>query len=426
MPPRFVGADDNSEQQTLRLVRPAPAGQPEYREAEVVGDHVVHAWTTPHGAVGVAHSLVSGNGTPRFLINDLYRQYGEDMHRRYDTVVVAQAGFDVRGVAALAAVDIHADARTSSPYKLGWARLAQVLGTNAPFWPAELRHREAMLAWRPDQAPAIVPPVEPELPTGPLLTLAALEPDDSPAGQVCRWLARTLHYRAAEAIGFELRHLADEGALTAEGMALAALPLPFDAEPGELSELTRRAGWLQIAERHDQLAREIAILATKWDNRREWPTGAVVLLTPTNCPTTTEWTTGLVAWPADVEPPVLARLLLDNTDGAHTAILLHDPASGMPAVQTLNYNGDVEIRTPTPARLPTTEPLAALILSNHTAWIRTQDGQLWLAPPNTPTAASNGATAEADRSRSPDSWTPCSTTSPPPQPKTSTTPTLAC
>ncbi|MFI6149922.1 hypothetical protein [Streptomyces sp. NPDC051109] len=31
-------------------------------------------------------------------------------------------------------------------------------------------------------------------------------------------------------------------------------------------------------------------------------------------------------------------------------------------------------------RLPTTSPLAALTVSGHACWIRTQDGQLWFAP----------------------------------------------
>ncbi|MFH7598034.1 hypothetical protein WDV06_23475 [Streptomyces racemochromogenes] len=66
-------------------------------------------------------------------------------------------------------------------YGTTWRRLERVLGMPAPSWHSSLRDPELMMAWRPGATTLEVPAVVVPAP-GPLLRLAAQEPDGSRAG----------------------------------------------------------------------------------------------------------------------------------------------------------------------------------------------------------------------------------------------------
>lgn len=70
-----------------------------------------------------------------------------------------------------------------------------MLGGQAPYWPTEIRTAELLTSWEPGDAPAITPAV-PVLDTAPLLRLAAMLPDGSPAERTLVNLAQTLQSRA--------------------------------------------------------------------------------------------------------------------------------------------------------------------------------------------------------------------------------------
>ena len=64
----------------------------------------------------------------------------------------------------------------------------------------------------------------------------------------------------------------------------------------------------------------------------------------------------------------------------HSAELLYDDASGCAAVRRTGHTGEITVYASVPQRIGTLASLAEVILSDGTVWIRTSDGDLWLAP----------------------------------------------
>lgn len=368
------------------LTRPLPPGaEPaEFGTARLLEDFVVHDWHTPLGTVGIGYHLIDANARAQHLASAAYEQFGEHTHEVYDALVSVRYITNIRLTPTLEVIDLRPGMGTSKPYEITWKRLASVLGRNAPWFHVFLRDRAALLGWKPGDAPIVVPAEDGEIPTGALTALAADEPDGSPAATVCLWLARTLRRNATEGALKDIQELREEAGQYADDcdyVHIAALPAPLlREEEDELPELVRRAGWAQVAERRDTHAAHVLRVVQWWNGGRDWPVGAAVQFNPDTSNIAAEWTARLVAAPREQSPTVLERWILGLGESADSEVLLHDEATGAPAVLRTHARGERVVFAAAPQRISTEARLEELILSEHTVWIRTADRKLWLAP----------------------------------------------
>lgn len=278
-----------------------------------------------------------------------------------DVLVGQDAGhFDPWGPDLLA-IDAFAPERTYEPR---WEDLARVLSTPAPYWPDGLVQPEEMARWRPGTPPPAVPPRHPELDTQPLDRLSRNQPDTL-ASRAVLHLARQIDAQAAQAAEADLSLL--EESADRQSIALAATAL----EPAALDdpdEATLRAGWAEILDRTDALARDCVALAAEWDGGRYFPFSTTATLRPEHSPEAR-------AWQARLEPaePTAAMTRLSRYEAR---AYFTDPVTGLPALIDRND----ELRAAVPQRLYTTVPLAEVILRDSQVWIRTEDDVLYLAP----------------------------------------------
>ncbi|WP_414170888.1 hypothetical protein ACMATS_37810 (plasmid) [Streptoverticillium reticulum] len=371
------------------LTRPAGGSgeRTEFDGGEVIGDYAVLTWRTAYGTVLLGYSLTSGNGNVRSLSSELYRRYGKDLDQRVAAVVIGEAYWD--NGPRLTALDFLPGGGRSKSYHPTFRQLAALFGTKAPWFHTALRDRDAIVAWRPGAAPALVPADDVELPAADLALLAVDEPDGSPVAQVAVHLARTIRRQAHHAAVRYLEHIAEDidghERSDCHWLTLGAVPRPradVDGDIEDLPEVVRRAGWLEITERRDVLAYRVADLVQRWDSGEDWPTGAFVEVRPAQCATAAEWAARLTEAPSGRQPTVLDKGLLDEADD--DAQLLYDPATDLPAVFRKGIDGDEEypdnIVTSVPQRIPTDARLESVTFSGEVVWVRTGDGGLWLAP----------------------------------------------
>jgi hypothetical protein len=379
------GSDGASAPPGRKLLARAASEKPgKFSGERKVGDYVILDWDTAHGTIGLAYSLRSASSSARWLAELVYERFGEHMHEAYAGLVVPQAAANLDMAPLLQAIDVHPDCRLSDLYEITWRQLAAVLGTQVPWFHPALRDWDVISAWKPGDPPAIVPANHVERPARPLLELAADEPGGSPAAAVCLWLARHLRRQAAEdarTLIEQIRAAAADPDSDCAYVHIAAVPAPLlrdeDAEP---DEMTRRAGWAQIVERRDVLATVAAGAVECWDGGEAWPVGEIEEFDPASCPAAAEWTARLRPVPPGQPPTVLERLLLKQVRHLDHVELLHDDASGCAAVRRTGRLGDVAVFACVPQRIGTLAPLSEVSLSGETAWIRTGDGGLWLAP----------------------------------------------
>jgi hypothetical protein len=284
----------------------------------------------------------------------------------------------------LRAVDLYPDGAVSGEYEPAWHELAAVLGTPVPWFHYALRDKKTITDWKPGDPSAIVPAQGAGLRTGPLLELAADEPDGSPAAAVCLWLARNLRRldtAAAQKDISEIRAAANDPNSDCAYVRIAAVPAPVarpaDDEPGET---TRRVGWVQITERRDVLAEAVAQVVLDWDGGRQWPAPDVAEFDPVSSPAAAEWTERLRPAPTGQPPTVLERRLLANIHSTDQGELLYDDASGCSAVRRTDHLGKVTVFASVAQRISTVAPLSAVTLGGHTVWVHTEDEGIWLAP----------------------------------------------
>lgn len=375
---RHHGDDQSVDEgeQTGRLMKPPGQGSRSFWGCTEIGDYAVLRWTTPDGVIAVGYPLADGNGSVVWLLDTITETRGDTYP--VDTLVVVQTHWLVGP--DLHAVDLDRRRRPSPVYEPSWEQLAAHVGMPVPWWHSTLRDRRAILDWSPDDPPAVVPAEHPFLPTGPLAALAVDEPDGSPAADVCLWLARRLRHESTEAARDYLELIADHADRGCRGLLVAAVPAQtLRPEPDELPEVTRRAGWAQITQRRDTLAYQVADLARRWDGGDEWPMGEITELDPDRCDLAGQFIERLTEIDTRRTPPtVLEQHLLGQ---AHEpARLLHDPATGLPAVARTDAGARAPYIAASPQRIPTTAPLTAVTLSDSNVWIHTDDGQLWLAP----------------------------------------------
>lgn len=350
--------------------------------AKFVDDYAVLRWDTDRGGIGLVHSLVGGNASCKMVIRALRRHHGERLDDLYACLAVAQTGTQVTDpyVPRLLAYDIGVSGKE---YETTWTQLAAVLGQPAPYWFHTVRDRDAFAAWRPGAPPAVVPAHDIATPVTALAELAADEPDGSPAAELCLYLAREVRRRGHASTTRNIAELRENAAEGGDGahLVLGAVPAPLTRpDPQEPTEMVRRAGWLAITERRDVLAHRVADFAQRWDGGQDWHTGAVTSVHPKTCATAHEWAERLTPAACDQPPTVLEKVLLDNGRDTDNDVLLHDPVAGIPVLHRSPGSRHADLFTYALQRLPTSSPLAALILSDNNCWIRTQDGALWLAP----------------------------------------------
>ncbi|MEU5241638.1 hypothetical protein ACH4UR_35605 [Streptomyces lydicus] len=377
-----AAGDNGGEHVRGGWLTPSAGREAVFDQAEFVDGYAVLRWETDRGGVGLAHSLIDGNASPQMVVRALRRRHGERTGDRYACVVVAQAGTQVAEpyVPKVIACDLNEDGKQ---YETTWRQLAAVLGQPAPYWFPVLRDREAIAAWRPGAAPALVPACHVTNPVTALAELAADEPEGSPAAELCWYLAREVRRRDHESVSRNLAELRKNAADGGDGahLVLGAEPVQLlRPAPAQLSEMVRRAGWLAITERRDVLAHRVADFAQRWDGGEDWHTGGMVSVMPNSCATAREWADRLTPADRSQAPTVLEKVLLDSAHDTETDVLLHDPVTGVPALHRSRGTETEDIFTFSLQRLPTRSPLAALTVSGDACWIRTEDTTLWFAP----------------------------------------------
>jgi hypothetical protein len=337
-----------------------------YRGAREIEDAVVQTWQADAGTVCVLWSRPERTEPP-----PLHPVAAQLPHA--DALVHVQGTFSVFGPQLSTAQagnliqwnDVDAD----------WADLARILGQPAPYWPLMLRIPTLVAAWKPG-TPTLTYLTIPEIDTTPLLRLAAILRQGSPAQQVLPQLASTAQRRSTTSTVYELQHLAEceqravkFGRHRGDVTVVAARPLPVPEINGEtLDESDRRAGWLELVDRTDQLAAECVHLAKMWDGNRDFRFSNPEYIDPT-----TEYG---AEWAARLTPieRTAEFAIIDHDGNGET---LADPETGALVVR----RPDGSLWATIPQRLPATSPLAEVILDSP-IWVRTEDGTLYPAPKN--------------------------------------------
>ena len=150
-----------------------------------------------------------------------------------------------------------------------WAVYAGTIGGTAPYWPYTLRPPAVMERWEPG-IPVAEVAATPEVDITPLLQLAAALPDASPAQRTLINLARTIQSRATDSARNDLEIFAGEERFRAVAPAVSPMPVP-DAETDDLPEDIRRAGWLEVLSRRDDLAAAAIHRLRVWDGGEALP-----------------------------------------------------------------------------------------------------------------------------------------------------------
>lgn len=363
------------------LSRPKTSVPASFLGTEFVGTFAVQTWGTDSGNLALIHPLTAISGTST-AYRALRQHHGEHLASQYACLAIPQIRTQVIHPYTPSLLARDTTGHTEE-YETSWQQLALVLGQPAPYWFHQLRDRDALSGWYPGAPPALVPAADIATPVAALTELAADEPAGSQAAEVCWYLARDVRRRGHRGVSHNIDELRKEASAGGDAayLVLGAVPAPLHRpDPEEPSEMVRRAGWLTITERRDVLAHRVADFAQSWNAGADWHTGAVTELDPDTCSTAREWAARLTHAPRDQPPTVLEKLLLDNGNDPERDVLLHDPVAGTPVLHRQPDTPHADMLTFSLQRLPTRSSLATLTLSNGNAWVRTDDGTLWLAP----------------------------------------------
>lgn len=330
-----------------------------YRKTDPIPAAVLQHWRTSAGAAVVVCWPMPG-----------HVQLGHYLH---DWAPNAHAYLTIGFGWGIYGPDVSArrgDQTSGDGEDIEWAELARVLGQPAPFWPDRLRHPDLITAWSPGDPPVRhhgVPGVD----IDPLLRMAVLYPVGHPVHQTMIHYAQVIQSKSDAADSLDVRILKEhfeEGLLTSQQITVAAEPIPApDVQPEELPELTRRIGWREVLHRDDWLAEQCVRTLYEWDGGEDLSHAHIIEISRTSF--------GL-EFLARLEPSP-RRAMFAVLDRDREATPMVDPLTDTPvAVPT---DDSERIRASAPNRLPTTSPLAELILENP-IWIRTEDGNLYPAP----------------------------------------------
>lgn len=334
-----------------------------YRGTRKIEDAVVQIWQADAGTVCVLWCHPGRTAPP------LRRVVAQLPHADALVRVQPDFGFDGPGLSAAQPDNLI----EWKDFGARWTKLAQVLGQPVPYWPYMLRIPTLIDAWKPG-APSVTYPTIPEIDITPLLQLTATLPQDSPAHEVLLHMARITQFRSTADALLDLEILAKceqrvigLGRHQDDVTVVAAYPLPvpeFDDET--VDEQRRRAGWLEILDRTDQLAAECVREVIMWDGGADFP-----FSNPERIDPTTEYG---AEWAARLEPiERTAAFELIDFDGQDET--LTDPETSAPVAR----QPDGLLRAAIPQRLYTFSRLAEVILDSP-IWVRTEDGMLYPAP----------------------------------------------
>jgi hypothetical protein len=258
-------------------------------------------------------------------------------------------------------------------YEPSWGQLVAALGQPVPYWARNLIDERLIQAWRPGTDPVVIPP-KPPVDVAILAQLAdSYDDEQSPARLLLLNLGAVIRARAVQQARLQIRTASD--GTSPDDITIAAYPAPVpDADPTDLPEIVRRAGWLDILERTDALTAVAVSETTKWQGIRDMPYGATERITADTDPAR-EWAARLV--------PVTTRTAAFNlVDSPTDDAMFVDPVTGAPAVLRADWSTDDGAPTylaAIPNRLAATSPLAEVILSGP-VWIRTGDRTIYPAP----------------------------------------------
>lgn len=334
-----------------------------YLGAREIDDAVVQTWSTDIGTVCV---LWSRPGLTGLSLHSIAAQLPDA-----DALIHVQADFGVFGPGLSTAQP--GNLTNWRRFGMSWPDLARVLGQPAPYWPLMLRVPTLITAWIPG-APAVTYLAIANVDTTPLLRLAATLSSDSPAHEVLLHLARVTQFRSTCSALGDLETLAECEQRTghvdrnqSDVTVIAAYPLRTpEVDEEALDEQRRRAGWLEVLGRTDQLAVECVREVTRWDGGADFP-----FSNPEEIDPVTEYG---AEWAARLEPiERTAAFELIDFDGRQET--LTDPETDAPVVRKPNGM----LLAAIPQRLATFSPLAEVIVDTP-IWVRTLDGTLYPAP----------------------------------------------
>jgi hypothetical protein len=339
---------------------PTPAVPADFLGSRPVGTSATaYGWQTPMGEVWLAWDHAVAVDIPdrdQILAQALAGLPGSA------AVIVIGADFGITGQALWALLP---SAPGQAQYEIEWAELSRVLSQPVPFWAAALRIPELLRRWQPGSVAAVAAAV-PVLDATPVLRLAAIVEPASPARATLINLAQTWQSRATD----DARHsLEGVGRHARPGTtSIAAVPLDVpEVSLDDLDQSVRRAGWLEIISRKDDLAAACVRQKMMWDHGSDLPAGNPETI-DIDSGFAQEWASRLI--PA---PRTAATEVLDPR--ATAADVLVDPETDAVAVR----HADGRLIAAIPQRLPATSPLAQLIL-DQPIWVRTQDGTIYPAP----------------------------------------------
>ncbi|WP_017972474.1 hypothetical protein [Actinopolyspora halophila] len=279
-----------------------------------------------------------------------------------------------------------------SGHSLGWRYYASAIGRAAPYWPWSLAHRELLEQWQPGDPVVTTAPAY-DTDALRLLEMAALYPDDSPVSRVLRYYyarsaedGRAGHRMCYDAMASEARgeHIWQLAGL----LDPAAAAIPFD-KPDEPDEDEIRTALAEIISRVDTLSETVVAELCRSTARRYLPfshTERYRCRYSDSAP--------LREWRQRLEelPPRQPDARFGGLDRGRGARRFVDPATSAP-VERIDHDhpdDETEYVTLLPQRLPTTSPLAEVILdggdrtdevtSGDHVWVRTADGTLYPLP----------------------------------------------
>ncbi|GAA0920872.1 MULTISPECIES: hypothetical protein [Streptomyces violaceusniger group] len=318
---------------------------------------MLYRWDTEAGRVVLAYPVREGLGMVMPSASLL-----DELAADAAALAVVEADYNIPHGPSLEAVDAAAP---DMPYGTTWKLLGRVLGHPAPYWHSRVRDPELMAEWKPGAPTLKVPArVTPDL--GPLLRLAAEEPDGSHAAAAALDTARRAVWDEATGALEQIARYVDASE-DIDSIAVAARPLR-PHPPEDIAEEILRDGWKMILARPDVLAARCARLGQVLGANRYFPGACEITVDPSSCAEAAQWASRLQPSPRTA----LATYLGDTGEQQ----ILIDPLTDMPAVHTR----DGAIETLAPQRLPTISPLATLTIGHGAVWVRTQDGTVFLAP----------------------------------------------
>ncbi|KAB1943167.1 helix-turn-helix domain-containing protein [Micromonospora sp. ALFpr18c] len=319
---------------------------------------VALSWDTPSGPVHLVWPLPTGWRAP-------HRKWVEQLAPRGNgAVVVVSSGFSSLSGPELKGLLPGLPERSYTPT---WIELAEVLGQPLPWWSLTLRDKQLLLDWTPSTPTATTMAI-PALDTGALLMMASTYPQTHPSARVLVNLARLAHSQSASSAE-ELVKMVERAELPDGVLRIAARPMPVpESDLDDIDPTQRRAGWLDLLARPDDLARRCVREVTSWDAGTDLPYSNPQTIEPHESTWAIRWTQRLVPTQRTAAFELLAQ---PDQDGD----ALVDPDTDAPVWR----DSDGDYIAAMPQRLPATAPLAELILDGP-VWIRTSDGKLYPAP----------------------------------------------